>query len=285
MRLILSTKPELMLAKKISLDRLREWSTRDWEAHFIEPKIDGDRFCREKGKWLSRGGKEYFNVDEIKKAINRIKGVNDLLIDGELVGDDWEHTQSVVRRFRSKPKGEVRYIVFDAVPNDQPQLQLRHRADIVNKIVRDAKHRLVTAITRHEVTGFDAFMDVYNHCLASGCDGVMIKQKSGPYECKRSKYWLKLKPHNEMDCKIVAVKEGKGKYRGMVGSIGVVIPLPGNKWSERVTYVSGLDDHQREKLWAKKKELIGSLAEVRYREITKVNRLKEPRLSRLRTDK
>ena len=81
-----------------------------------------------------------------------------------------------------------------------------------------------------------------------------------------------------MDCKVVAVKQGKGKYSQTLGSIGVVIPLGRGQWSDRITYVSGMDDEWRNKFWKMRKALIGKIVEVRYREKTKVNRLKEPRL-------
>lgn len=282
----MSIKPKLMLAKRISLDELREWSISDWEKHYIEPKIDGDRLCRApNGEWLSKGGKKFYNIENIKDAIDKVKGVNELLLDGEVSGDDWSHTQSFLHTKRKKPKGKVRFIIFDAVPDDQPMLELRHRAAIIEKIVKEVGSSLVVMNPRYEVSNFDEFMDRFNECVASGCDGVMVKTKSGPYEYKRSKYWRKVKPYHEMDCKIVSFKQGKGKYSKTLGSIGVVIPLPKGKWSERVTNVSGMEDSERDRIWKMRKKLIGKIAEVRYREVTKVNRLKEPRLVRLRLDK
>lgn len=69
-------KPSLMLAKKISQDELKEWSQRTWEEHFIEPKIDGERFVRtENGKWMSRQGKPKHNVEKICKAIDSVKSL------------------------------------------------------------------------------------------------------------------------------------------------------------------------------------------------------------------
>ena len=52
-----------------------------------------------------------------------------------------------------------------------------------------------------------------------------------------------------------------------------------------MTYVAGMSDKWRNVFWRMRKELIGKLVEERYREITKVKRLKEPRLVRPRFDK
>jgi DNA ligase-1 len=272
-------KPKLMLAKKVSLDELQSWTTEKWKRHVIEPKIDGDRYCREpNGRWVSRGGKEFYNVDEIKRAIDKVRCINEFLIDGELTAKDWSQTQSIVRSFRKKPIGKVRYIIFDAVPDDQPELWQQSRYEIVRRIVEEANSPLVECILPYHVTSFIELKKVLAECVANGCDGVMVKQYEGPYETKRSKYWLKLKPYHEMDCKVVAVKQGKGKYSQTLGSIGVVIPLGRGRWSDRITHVSGMSDQWRDKFWKMRKELIGKIVEVRYREKTKVNRLKEPRL-------
>lgn len=279
------SKPKLMLAKKVSLEELQRWSTERWRQHVIEPKIDGDRYCRTpKREWLSRGGKQYYNVDEIKAAINKIKGINSLLIDGELVAKNWSQTQSIVRSFRKKPKGKVRFIVFDAVPCDRV-VEQSLRYDIVKDIVEKANSPYVECIVPYHVTSFTEFKKVLKECVANGCDGVMVKQRDGLYQTKRSRYWLKVKPYKEFDCKVVAVKRGKNKYSETLGSIGVVIPLGKGRWSERVTYVAGMSDKWRNVFWRMRKELIGKIVEVRYREITKVKRLKEPRLVRPRFDK
>ena len=279
-------KPKLMLAKKVSLEELQKWSTEKWEQHVIEPKIDGDRYCREpNGRWVSRGGKEFYNVDAIKAAINSVKCIDQFLIDGELTADDWSQTQSIVRSFRKKPKGKVRFIVFDAVSDDQPQLMQMYRYEIVRRIVEEANNPLVEYIVPYHVRSYREFEKALKKCVANGCDGVMIKRFDGPYETKRSKYWLKVKPYNEMDCKVVALKPGKGKYSTTLGSIGVVVPLSETRWSEQITYVSGMSDEERTRFWRMKEKLIGKIVEVRYREKTKVHRLKEPRLVRLRLDK
>ena len=102
---------------------------------------------------------------------------------------------------------------------------------------------------------------------------------------KRSDAWLKVKPILELDCKIVGLKPGRGKYGGTLGSIQVRIPVNGMKWSMSETSVSGMTDRDRDYIWNNRKKIVGKFAEVKFRKISEKNRLIEPRLLRLRLDK
>lgn len=57
--------------------------------------------------------------------------------------------------------------------------------------------------------------------------------------------------------------EGDGKYVGVLGSI--VVDYKGNT----VNVGSGFTDEQRKEYWAIKDELIGRIAQVKYKEVSK----------------
>jgi hypothetical protein len=82
------------------------------------------------------------------------------------------------------------------------------------------------------------------------------------------------------------MKEGKGKNVGMCGSI------QSNWGSAGSMCFDCLQDHNilgdaniRKWLWKKRKELMGVVMQVRYREKTEAGKLRFPSLVRLRTDK
>ena len=46
--------------------------------------------------------------------------------------------------------------------------------------------------------GQKQFADYNKLCIDKGFEGIMVKPMDGPYECKRSSLWLKVKPFIEV---------------------------------------------------------------------------------------
>lgn len=280
-------KPSLMLAKKITQSELKEWNQRTWENHFIEPKIDGERFVRlRNGEWVSRQGKPKYNVQKICKAIDSVKKFKGYIIDGELFGGDWSDTISAAHTHHDTGI-QLEYRVFDVVHADKADQPLTLRKEYLNELVEEAHNicKMVVAVPSSVVSCYSDFMHEYRRYLANGCDGAIIKVRNGSYELKRSSLWLKVKPYFEMDCKIVGFNEGAKRLIGTLGSIEVKIPIDGGKWSTLTTSVgTGIDDSNRDLIWKNRKKLNGVLAEIRYRKISEKDRLIEPRLVKIRTD-
>lgn len=87
--------------------------------------------------------------------------------------------------------------------------------------------------------------------LDKGYEGLMIKPIQGLYENKRSSAWLKVKPLIEVTLKVIAVNEGDGKAKGMVGAIVAEGEDDGKFY--RVNVGTGLSDKQRKKFWKQKR--------------------------------
>jgi hypothetical protein len=98
--------------------------------------------------------------------------------------------------------------------------------------------------------------------------------------------WYKVKHAKTVDCIIVGVNPGKGKFKDMVGSLKVALLLKNNARVE-VASVSGMTDTQRRTLtqmW-EKRSLLSRVVEVKYQELGSQKRLRHPRFSRMRPDK
>lgn len=121
---------------------------------------------------------------------------------------------------------------------------------------------------------------MYKMYLGKGFEGIMLKYANSNYVCKRNKNWLKLKPINEMDCKVVGLIEGAGKYEGILGAIEVI-----TEDGERCEVGSGLTDEDRKRFWDDKSLVFGKTVEVEYQEKTPDKKLRFPVFSRLRLDK
>jgi len=188
----------------------------------VQPKLDGHRCIAqydENGKvslW-SRTRKPITSMSHIIKALEEI-GCNQSL-DGELYNHDYhnnfEELSSFIRQEEPQPGCEiVEYHVYD-VPenmgmnknrNEYLQLYLKPLAEKYPQI------RIVETIV---VNDEDELMDAFDHFVAQGYEGCMVRNMDGLYENKRSYNLQKVKEFDDSEFLIVGVKVGtKGSMAG-----------------------------------------------------------------------
>jgi hypothetical protein len=108
--------------------------------------------------------------------------------------------------------------------------------------------------------------------LDQGDEGLILRQlhKSGKFYV-----WLKVVPKKQADVRITGFKEGAGRLKGTLGSIQ----------TKHGSVGSGFDDELRDKLWADRASLMGTIIQVEYREVTEAGKLRFPAFVRQRFDK
>lgn len=83
-----------------------------------------------------------------------------------------------------------------------------------------------------------------------------------PYQFKRTKSLIKVKKFYTLDLECINIEEGEGKNSGTLGAIVC-------KYGDNVVRVgSGFTDEQRNYYWNNPSEIIGRIAEIKYKEIT-----------------
>jgi DNA ligase-1 len=102
--------------------------------------------------------------------------------------------------------------------------------------------------------------------IEGGYEGIMIKDPSAPYECKRSHAWLKLKPFIEVSLEVQGVEEGTGRNEGRLGAL-ICSGDDGGKFIQ-VNCGSGFTDNDRIDYWTNRNTLFGAVVEVRADAIT-----------------
>lgn len=97
--------------------------------------------------------------------------------------------------------------------------------------------------------------------------------------------WWKLKESNTCDCIVVDVKEGNGKYAGLVGAL--IVALHDGSKQKVVANVSGMSDMERAEITELDNDgqLIGRVVEVEYQYVGERGKLRHPRFIRFREDK
>ena len=255
----------------------------------IEVKLDGVRvitiaYADGRVDMFSRNGKELANFPHIKEQISNVvkqKGSSksmDIVLDGEIMSSSFQDLMKQVHRKDNVEAGDAVLNLFDVLPledfekgsYDKDQTT---RSSMVSFWVEQNKDLLpnVTALSNELVDldteeGQKRFKEINAKAVAGGYEGIMIKEPSAKYECKRSVAWLKLKPFIEVSLAVVAVEEGTGKNVGKLGAL--VCEGEDDGRQIRVNVGSGFTDSNRDTYWGGRDTLIGNIVEVRADAVT-----------------
>jgi bifunctional non-homologous end joining protein LigD len=177
-----------------------------------EEKYDGDRMLAYKEgdrvRLLSRNGKDRTErFPAIAQAIRDLRPQT-LLLDGEVVVLD----RKQVSRFQllQQGKGEAVYVVFDCLYRDRRDLRkepLKKRRSILQVALGQSPVLRLSRLLA--VNGLEA----YRLAKRRGYEGLVAKDLSSPYVGRRSKFWLKVKVHQEDEFLICGYTKPAGARR------------------------------------------------------------------------
>ena len=254
---------DVMLAKLYDKSKLRL-------PCFGSPKIDGVRADYKDGKIYSRGGFEYTGLSHLTEALKPFG--HDLT--GELTtpGLTFQQSSGQIRSLSNSPDA-----VFHLL--DVPSLD------------RPFKDRLITMDDLHLITNYilkvehnvlrskEEVADYYTTCRKMGLEGAVVKPFDYKYNGTRSYNWMKVKPVDSVDLKVIGVFEGKGKYEGQMG--GVIVEYKG----QRNKVGGGWTDAQRAYCYKYPGKIVGTTIEVFFMEETDEGNMRHARFIRFRGDK
>ena len=267
-----------------------------------EEKYDGIRaLAYKEGKHvslLSRNDVDRTgNFPEVVADITKLRP-SSLLLDGEIVVFDRKN----VSRFQllQQSKGEAFYAVFDCLYADGTDLRrepLSTRRKILEKVV--PANGVLLLSRRLSANGFEA----YKLAKQRGYEGLVAKDRSSPYVQRRSKFWLKVKVHQEDEFVIVGFTEPQGSRQHFgalllgayedatlryVGKVGTgfdqnTLATLYNKFQPLILDKISLLDPPRERdVTFLKPKLV---AQISYQELTADKKLRQPVFLGLRDDK
>ena len=211
-----------MLAHKYNPDKA------DYPA-YIQPKLDGVRCVFTKDGAYSRTGKEFKNVDHIKKDLKVVfNRYPNIILDGELYNhglkDDFEKIISLVRK--TKPTQEhrdeaeqlVQYHMYDIA--SYPHATYEWRMHFINTLTDSAVVRTSKClrIIKTEVAlDYDNAIHKHEKYLKQGYEGSIYRSMTGQYKNTRSWDLMKFKDFEDSEATIVGYEAGKGKRQGTIG--------------------------------------------------------------------
>ncbi|PIE90226.1 MAG: DNA ligase [Acidobacteria bacterium] len=239
----------------------------DVTQYLVSEKYDGVRACWDGRKLVSRRG------NTIHAPSWFTEGFPSCALDGELwLGrGQFEALLSIVSK--SSPIEEewkqVRYMVFELPSQTGTFEQRYHKMKFIKSRCRS--EFLIIVEQQKLKDGFELKRKLEN-VVSSGGEGLMLHRRDAQYHTGRSTDLLKLKPYFDDEARVVAHHPGKGKYKGMLGSIEVE-----TEQGVRFCIGTGFCDKER-----KNPPPIGSIVTFKYHGWTSKGKPRFPSFLRIR---
>ena len=256
----------------------------------LEQKLDGVRVLAVMTKstvnLYSRNGKPFDNFPQIVDALEDIKNKfaklfqacpHGFVLDGEIIGESFQALMKQAQRKTDVQTDGMTYSVFDVIPladfergfwNAQQHKRLAILEEYRAVFESTGCVHLMDGIEVDLATaeGHDILKRYSTDAVAAGFEGIMIKSLDAPYECRRSTFWMKLKPTITVDLNIVGFEEGTGRNAGRLGAI--ICEGDDNGRRINVNVGSGLSDANRDEYWSARDQLLGDVIEVEADAVT-----------------
>jgi DNA ligase-1 len=251
----------------------------------IEVKLDGVRvitivYPSGRVDQFSRNGKELVNFPHVKEQLAKIAHgfTEPMVLDGEIMSGTFQDLMKQIHRKSSAKANDAVLNLFDALPlsdfeTGESATTQDQRSEWLKTWFTANESALpnVTVVAQETVdldtdAGQARYKEINALAIKGGYEGIMLKDPSAGYKCKRSVAWLKLKPFIEVSLTVVAVEEGTGKNVGRLGALVCEGIDDGRRILVNVG--SGFSDDDRIAYWASREEAVGMVVEVRADAIT-----------------
>jgi ATP-dependent DNA ligase len=230
-----------------------------------------------------RNGNEYTGqIPYLEQAIfEAIPG--DTFIDGELLSPMGHGgvQSSMTTKYPHRPSAalpELYYVVFDVLRDAgedvraEPWYDRRQRLEELIDPTLDPE-RIKRSIILPAENGLKIALD-------AGLEGVVYKRRNSRYENKRSGSWIKVKPQESLEARIIGFKPGESSFAGMVGAIEFEILGTGVR-----SRASGMTMAVRQNMTDHPDNWLGKIVEIRHHGISKDGKPRHPQFYRLRLDR
>jgi DNA ligase-1 len=254
---LFAEKPKLLLLKSYKDQNITGW--------VMSEKLDGIRAYWDGKNLISRGG----NIIHAPKWFT--KNYPPFEVDGELwtKRHDFENISSIVRdKIPSKKWREITHHIFE-VPHAKGGLFERLAK------VKGYESNTLKIIPQIEIKDKNHLNQYLKEIEAKAGEGVVVRDPTAPYINKRTNKALKVKTFLDKECKVMAYNEGRGKFKGILGSITCVLD---NNTTFKIG--SGFTVEER-----KNPPSIGSIITFKYKEFTKYGKPRFPVFLRRRDEK
>ena len=253
----------------------------------IEVKLDGVRvltivYPDGRVDQFSRNGKELVNFPHVKeqfKAVAVAGGISQpTVFDGEIMSGSFQDLMKQIHRKSSAQANDAVLNLFDIVSLEDFETGACAKTQTQRSMLLEVWHNTWqdklpnVAVVGQELIDLDTtagqqrYREINASAISGGYEGIMLKDPTAGYECKRSVAWLKLKPFIEVSLEVTDLEEGTGKN---VGRLGALV-CSGDDDNKRiaVNVGSGFSDDLRTSIWGSRSSVVGQIVEVRADAVT-----------------
>lgn len=206
------------------------------EGLILEVKFNGMRAVATKDGLHTRTGEKYLTVPHIESALKGFfEQYPDAVLDGELFNMDLrEQLNEIAKLIRRTvhitpehlkvSKEKVKFYCYDGYggPFGKAAVPYKERKAIIDSWL--PKFNYCVQVRDYEADSWEAVDEIYQGFLEDRHEGAIIRFPNSPYENKRSKFLLKLKPEDDSEFKITNIQEGKGNWSGKAKIISLEMP-------------------------------------------------------------
>lgn len=260
---------------------------------WITEKLNGIRATYYKGCMVSRTGRRIDGLDHILRCLEPII-VGDCALDGELILRDFGDmtnneafsTAAGIVNSNDAEKPQICFNVFDYIPDFSQPISLltyKHRRRLMDnlKFAKSDPVRIVPVL--YHGTDQSRIQELLEEAIANDEEGIIVNLDTS-YLKTRHRGILKVKRFYTMDLPIVDFEIGTGRLDNTLGALIVAYK------DSRIGVGTGFTDEERNDIWSRRNDLIGTLCEVKYKAITSdkstgFESLQFPVFVRLRDDK
>lgn len=236
---------------------------------------------------MSRNGSVYENFPSIKKELEELLPIGHYVFDGEIMSDDFNAMQrTAFAAKRGTAVGDVKYHIFDYIPHSEwisdkfVSVYTERREKL--KDIFNNQFSNCTNLVLVESTKVNSLEEIYNleaKYIEDGFEGVICNPDIPYYRGRPANSMLKFKTFKSMDCPIVECLVGTGRNSARLGKV-LVRQENGNLCEVG----SGFTDEERDWIWENSNNVIGSIIEVKYQELTPDGIMRFPVKMRYRGD-
>jgi hypothetical protein len=271
---------------------------------YAQLKADGMRFNaivrNDKVEYFSRSGKEINilgSLDADFIALSEGVGMDSVVFDGELLvmypGGEIAPRQIGNGILNKAVKGTISQreadmvcaVLWDVISYESFVLGLDKTPyeKRIEKLTHLGVEQRLMFIDTRVVNSLDEARTVFEDFLASGQEGIILKDRSMPWESKRSKKQIKFKAELECELLVTSWNEGTGKHSGRLGAL----TCETSDAALIVNVGSGFSDAQRDEYTPE--NIVGQIITVKYNgvieDVNGEHSLFLPRFVEVRLDK
>jgi len=183
------------------------------EDYYISEKYDGIRAIWNGKELITRSGNHIYAPDWFTAKLP------DIWLDGELwsARGEFEFISSTVRKENAGHQWEkIKYMVFDSPDSNLP-FHLRYQN--YQQLTQSLNLKHIVAVKQLEIGTNEVLTKMLDDYVAKGAEGLILHYKNATFRSGRSQNLIKLKPYMDAEAIVIAQLPGKGKFKGMLGSL------------------------------------------------------------------